>query len=198
MGSRVGHTAVAGRQYARRLFLSVLIVAMTGGLLADSFSDPSVDVTETGGVYRVTAAFAVTESVEAVMAVLTDYERIPAYMPDMEISRVIERTPGGLVVEQQAVSKFMLFSKRVFLLLNVREGEGSIHFSDRSGKSFTTYTGSWIVSPHDSLTVVDYELRAMPTFEVPAFVLKRLLKRDSALLIDRIKAEITARADLRK
>ena len=199
MGSRVGHTAVAGRQHARRLFICALIVAMTGGLtLADSFSGPRVDVTETGGVYRVTATFAVSESPDAVMAVLTDYERIPTYMPDMEISRVIERTPGGMLVEQQAVSKFMLFSKRVHLLLNVREGEGTIHFSDRCGESFTTYAGSWIVSQHDSLTVVDYELTATPTFEVPAFVLTRLLKRDSAQLIDRITVEITARANRRK
>ena len=96
-------------------------------------------MTETGGVYRVTATFAVTESAQTVMAVLTDYERIPKYMPDMEVSRVIERTPAGAVVEQQATSKFMMFSKRVHLVLEIREDASSIRFRDRCGKSFASY-----------------------------------------------------------
>jgi hypothetical protein len=130
--------------------------------------------------------------------VLTDFERIPRFMPDIEISRVVERTAAGMVVEQQAVSKFMLFSKRVHLLLDVLEDRSGIRFQDRCGKSFTTYSGSWTVSQHEKLTVVDYQLSARPTFEVPGFVLKRLLKRDSALFIDRIKVEITERANGRK
>jgi carbon monoxide dehydrogenase subunit G len=171
-----------------------MLIAISGALtLAGSAAVSRVDVTESGGVYHVTAAFAVSASPQAVMAVLTDYERIPTYVPDMEISRVIERTSGGAVVEQQAVSRFMLFSKRVHLLLEVREDDGLLRFRDRCGKSFAEYGGSWTVSQQDSLTVVDYRLDAKPMFEVPAFVLKRLLKRDAALLIDRIKTEIAAR-----
>ena len=177
----------------------LIAVAMMGAFtLADPASVRRVEVTETAGVYHVTAGFTVEASADAVMAVLTDYERIPQYMPDIEISRVIERTPGGMMVEQQAVSKFMLFSKRVHLLLDVRQDEGTIRFSDHCGKSFSAYTGSWMVTQHDSLTMVDYQLSAKPTFEVPGFVLKRLLKQDSALLIERIKAEITGRADQRR
>lgn len=175
-----------------------LLISLSAGLLLAASAESHVDVTELDGVFHVTAAFAVAESPQAVMAVLTDYERIPAYMPDMEISRVIERTSGGAVVEQQAVSKFMLFSKRVHLVLEVREDESALRFHDRCGESFAIYDGAWTISQHDSLTVVDYQLSAKPVFEVPAFVLKRLLKRDSAELIDRITAEITARANRRK
>jgi ribosome-associated toxin RatA of RatAB toxin-antitoxin module len=175
---------------------------MVFGLLAaapDGASAPSaasrVDVTETGGVYDVAASFAVSEMPHVVMAVLTDYERIPKFMPDMEISKIVERTATGMVVEQQAVSKFMLFSKRVHLMLEVSATDGRIHFRDRCGESFSAYEGSWIISQHDTLTVVDYQLSARPTFDVPAFVLKRLLKRDSIQMIDRIKLEIAGRAD---
>lgn len=150
-------------------------------------------VTEVNGTFNVTAAFAVSESPQTVIAVLTDYERIPKFMPDMQVSRVIERTASGVVVEQQAVSRFMLFSKTVHLLLDVQELGLAIRFRDRGGKSFASYHGGWTISQHDSLTVVDYQLTAKPSFEVPAFVLKRLLRRDSTLLIDRIKAEIVSR-----
>jgi hypothetical protein len=178
-----------------KLMLAIMVSALT---LADPASVTRVEVTEAGGVYSVTASFAVSESPESVMAVLSDYERIPSYVPDMEISRIVARSEAGMMVEQQAVSKFMMFAKRVHLLLDVREGAGTLRFTDRCGKSFSAYSGSWLVGRRDSLTVVDYQLRATPTFEVPTFVLKRLLKRDSAELIERIKVEITAHANRRK
>lgn len=176
-----------------------MLVATTGAVtLADPSGVSRVDVSESDGVYRVTATFSVNESPDVVMAVLTDYERIPKFMPDMEVSKVVERTATGAVIEQEAVSRFMLFSKRVHLLLVVSEGDGTLSFRDRSGRSFSAYEGTWTLSQHDSLTVVDYRLSATPLFEVPAFVLKRLLKRDSSVLIERIKAEIIERADRQK
>ena len=199
MVTRAHHAAAAGRQRVRRLFVSALLVAIAGtGTFADPLSAPAVGVTEAGGVYSVTAAFAVSEPPHTVIAVLTDYERIPHYMPDVQVSRIIERTAAGVVVEQEAISKFMLFSKRVHLVLDVSEEAGAIRFKDRSGRSFESYEGAWLISQHDSMTVVDYQLTAKPSFEVPAFVLKRLLKRDAAQLIDRIKAEITARENRAK
>ena len=175
-----------------------LLITLSAGLLLAAPAEPRIDVTESGGLYTVTAAFAVTEAPHVVMTVLTDYARIPEFMPDVQISKVIERTGTSAVVEQEAISRFMLFSKRVHLVLDVQEDAGSIRFRDRCGKSFASYEGAWIISVHDSVTVVDYQLTAKPSFDVPAFVLKRLLKRDAAQLIDRIKAEIVARADRRE
>jgi hypothetical protein len=191
--------ATAGRNSARRFLLAAAALVMAGSLvIAESGNGPRVEVTEADGVYRVSAAFAVNEPPEAVMAVLTDYARIPTYMPDVEISRVLERTRSGALIEQQAVSRFMLFSKRVHLVLDVEEGLGEVKFRDRCGKSFLAYEGAWSVSQHDSVTVIDYHLSARPSFDVPAFMLKRLLKRDASDLIDRIKAEIAVRANVRK
>ena len=196
MGPHGRQQAAAGRARARRLvcLLMVLMLTAAGALDANAPVESRVDVTESDGVYRVTAAFAVTQTPGEVMTVLTDYARIPKFMPDVQSSKVLERNGPDAVVEQEAVSKFMLFSKRVHLVLDVREEAGSIRFKDRCGRSFAAYEGAWIISEHDSLTVVDYQLTARPSFEVPAFVLKRLLKRDAAQLIDRLKAEIASRA----
>jgi hypothetical protein len=186
--------ATAGRTNARRFLLAAAAVVMAGSLVIAG-NEARVAVTEAGGAYTVSASFVVNEPPDVVMAVLTDYGRIPNYMPDVEISRVLERTPTGALIEQQAVSKFMMFSKRVHLVLDVREGAGEVHFRDRCGKSFAAYEGAWIVTQQDSVTVVDYYLSARPSFDVPAFVLKRLLKRDAGELIDRVKGEIKARAN---
>jgi carbon monoxide dehydrogenase subunit G len=199
MVSRVHHAAAAGRHHARRLFLCAIVITLATALTrADGGVAPRVTVTETGGLYQVTASFMINEPPQAVIDVLTDYERIPRYMPDIEVSKVLERTSTTTVVEQQAVSRFLMFSKRVHLVLDVRESGNTLQFRDRCGKSFATYEGAWTISEHDSVTVVDYQLTARPMFEVPPFVLKRLLKRDSDLLIDRLKAEISERADRRR
>jgi hypothetical protein len=43
-------------------------------------------------------------------------------------------------------------------------------------------------------TTITYELSARPASDVPEFVLKRLLKRDSGEMITRLRQEFAARA----
>jgi len=69
-------------------------------------------------------------------------------------------------------------------------------FRDRCGRSFSQYEGAWRLSPQDGQTVITYELVAEPSFDVPGFVLKRLLRRDSTQMIDRLRREIAARDTL--
>jgi carbon monoxide dehydrogenase subunit G len=157
---------------------------------------PQIEVMETAGVYRVSATFSVAAPMTTVSGVLTDYERIPKFMPGVQTSQVLGRTATGLVVEQEATAKFMMFSKKVHLVLDVSHDGGTIRFHDRCGKSFKTYEGAWRLASSGVGTTVVYELTAQPRFEVPSFVLKRLLKRDAAVMIERLKAEIEARASL--
>lgn len=158
---------------------------------------PAIAVTEAAGVYRVAAEFTVPAPPRTVVSVLTDYERIPEFMPDVKSSQVVERTESGLVVEQEAAATFMMFRKRIHLVLDVSEDRGTIRFRDRCGSSFTQYEGTWRLRERGETTTVTYELTAQPSFEVPAFVLKRLLKRDAAAMIGRLQAEIVSRAATR-
>jgi ribosome-associated toxin RatA of RatAB toxin-antitoxin module len=167
-------------------------------VFASSADAPRITVTESAGVFRVTALFTVAAPSSAVAAVLTDYERIPRFMPDVTTSQVLSRNGTGLVVEQEATAKFMMFSKRVHLLLDVSEDGNTIRFRDRCGSSFKTYEGAWVLTQTNGATSVSYQLSAKPSFDVPGFVLKRLLKRDAVTMIDRLTAEIYARVDLRQ
>lgn len=197
MVPRSQHAATAGRQRARRLFFCALIVAMIGGATSAA-DEPPVTVTESAGVYRVVASFSVAQAPAAAIAVLTDFERIPNYVPDMKTSTVLERNDNGTVVEQEAVAKFMMFSKRIHLILHVSETAGTITFRDKCGRSFAVYEGSWVVTPAGDGATITYRLAAKPSFDVPGMVLKRLLKRDASDLIGRIKAEIVARGNVPK
>lgn len=187
--------AAAGCARTRRLLLSAMFLACASALMAAApAGEPKVDVTEANGVYRVSAEFVVAEPAATVVAVLTDFERIPRFMPDVTVSRIVERSGSTFVVEQEATAKFMMFSRKVHLVLDVNEDNGLIRFRDTCGRSFAHYQGSWTVADEDSRAIVIYQLAAKPNFDVPAFVLKRLLKRDAVELITRLQMEVAARA----
>lgn len=160
----------------------------------DNVPQPTVTVREDHDVYSVTARFLVPQAPAVALAVLTDYDRIPEFMPGVETSVVVERGPGRAVIEQEAVSRMMMFKKRVYLLLEIVEGPDTLQFRDRSGRSFARYEGEWRLCETERGTWVSYELTAQPVFDVPEFLLKRLLKRDSTQMIDGLRREISARA----
>ena len=191
------------RTGAVRLLVAVaasLCVALPGARVAaaaDPAPSPEISVREARGIYQVTARFQVPQSSDVVLAVLSDYEQIPRFIPDVRRSVVVERETGRQVVEQEAVSKFMMFSKRVHLLLEVTRQDNALTFVDRCGRSFKRYAGAWRTDTKDGGTTVIYELTAEPAFDVPEFILKRLLKRDSGEMINQLRIEFAARADER-
>ena len=175
---------------------AIAVIAWPGAgamLAATTSASPHVEVREARGLYTVSARFDVPQAPEVALAVLSDYEQIPRFMPDVRTSRVRERAPGRLIVEQEAESRFMVFSKKVHLVLEVTESGGTIRFVDRCGKSFTTYEGAWRAHTTNGGTQVSYELSARPAFDVPEFILRRLLKRDAGEMIERLRREIAAR-----
>ena len=195
MGSRVHHVAATGRKYVRWLFLCASMIAISDSYpLAAPDGDAQVTVNESGGVYQLAASFSVLEPPAIAIAVLTDFERIPEFMPDMKTSNVVEHGDAGTLVEQEAVARFMMFSKRVHLMLRVSERDGTIRFRDECGRSFDRYEGLWRVIAKDGRTAIEYQLGAKPRFDVPAFVLTRLMKRDATQMIQRLQAEIAGRA----
>jgi ribosome-associated toxin RatA of RatAB toxin-antitoxin module len=167
-----------------------LLLAASGAM-----AEPPAPLTviEQRGVYTVIARFAVEQSASATLAVLTDYEQIPRFMPGVRTSHVLERSSGRAIVEQEAISTVMMFSKRVHLVLEIDEHPDALIFHDRCGRSFVRYEGAWRVSERGRFTAVTYELTAEPSFEVPGFLLKRLLRRDSTQMIERLQREIALR-----
>lgn len=180
-------------------YLPAAVVVFLFLQASSSSAQPSpsgLTVREERGVYTVAARFAVEQPPSVALAVLTDYEQIPRFMPGVRTSAVLAHTTGHSVVEQEAVSRIMMFSKRVHLVLEIDEQLDALLFRDRCGRSFARYEGAWRVSAENGRTTITYELTADPSFDIPGFVIKRLLRRDSAQMVERLKAEIAARAAL--
>jgi carbon monoxide dehydrogenase subunit G len=178
----------------RALLTGILIVTTVVAPAVAASIKPPVTVNERDGAYSVTATFTVEQPASVAVAVLTDYDNISRFMPDVRTSTVRQRGEGHALVEQEATPRLLMFSKRLHLLLDVREEAGTIRFRDRCGKSFSRYEGTWRVAENAGRVAITYNLTAQPTFEVPQFVLKRLLKRNAHQMIDALTREIEARA----
>lgn len=175
------------------LFLTCVVVIATT-LVAGAAEAPAIAVHQNAaGAYVVTARFHIGQPVDVARDVLTDYDNIPRFMFDVVASKVVERGDGVVWVNQEAVSEYMFFAKRVHLVLEIEEGAHTIRFRDRCNKSFHVYEGMWTLTPREGGTELTYELIAKPAFSVPNFVIRKLLKRDAQALIEQLRAEITAR-----
>jgi ribosome-associated toxin RatA of RatAB toxin-antitoxin module len=177
-----------------RIGMAGFVVMSMGMAAAAPPPPPDVAVAARDGLYYVTATFTVSQPASVAFTVLTDYEQIPRFMPDVRKSQLLERRKGAALVEQEAVAHVMMFSKRVHLVLEIEEAPLLIRFRDRCGESFAHYEGTWTISQKDTHVEIAYALTAKPTFDVPEFLLKRLLKRDAQTLIERLRTEISRRA----
>jgi ribosome-associated toxin RatA of RatAB toxin-antitoxin module len=192
-----------GHRSARRLVVLVLVlvlVILTGlpvGAAAPDANDdqPDIMVREEQGVYTISARFTVPSSPAIVVSVLTDYDDIPRFLPNVRTSRLLERTDNRVLVEQEAIVKMLFFSTRIHLLLGIEEAPLAIRFVDRSGKSFVRYEGAWtLVEADEDRVAITYELTAKPSFDAPGFLIRRLMQRDASDQIRRLRAEMAARS----
>jgi ribosome-associated toxin RatA of RatAB toxin-antitoxin module len=184
----------SARQFVFLMIATLILSAPAPHARGMTDEAPSqVSVREENRVYLVRACFDVPQAPSVALDVLTDYEQIPRFMPEVKSSVVRERSADRIVVEQEAVARMMMFSKRVFLRLEVRRTDDTVSFRDSWAKSFSTYEGAWHVTRENGRTRVRYDLRAAPAFDVPGFLLTRLLKRDATTMIGRLRTEIATR-----
>ena len=86
-----------------RKLLPALVLASAVVLAGATTAGGPVTVRRDGQAYRVSASFATRQTAAVARAVLTDYEGIPRYMPDVRTSRVVSREPAQVVVMSQPV-----------------------------------------------------------------------------------------------
>lgn len=160
-------------------------------------SGAAVSLHEAGapGAYHLEGSFSVDADADAIWDVLTDYDGIAGFVSSVRSSRVVGRTAGGKLVEQEGSGRFLFFSRRARLLLDVEEERPSrIVFNDVGSSDFLYYRGSWTIRSVEGCSVVEYELTARPDPAfAPPFAAKRALKRNARKLLDELRLEIERR-----
>lgn len=180
-----------------RLCLCLLLAFALPAMAQES--DPGLEVsverhnTDDGNVYEVNARGEVSAAPDAVWRVLTDYERMPDFVPDLHSTRVLSRSGNQVMLEQTGTAHLLFFRHAIHLVVRVREEPDSqIDISLVEG-DMKVYECSWRLLPQPDTggTRVLFSGRMAPNFYVPGMFGANLVRAD----IRRMMAATLARLD---
>ena len=108
---------------------------------------------------------------------LTDYEALPSFVPNLErCERLPSLTPGKILLRQVACSQGGLWRLEAQAMLEVEEivgpmGRREARFSAVGG-DFKHFTGRWVVEPDASssvghATILRYDISVQPCIPMP-------------------------------
>ena len=96
--------------------------------------DLSVEAARKGAFVEVKARATIDAPLGVIWAVLTDYEKLPDFVPGLKKSRVASRNGTTVVVEQSGEARFLMFSFPVDVVLEaVEKPQSSIRVRSLSG-----------------------------------------------------------------
>lgn len=177
-----------------RLFLASLLVFSGSAMAQSPKSEVVVKRVNTSGqqVFEVTAKGSVKATPEAVWKVLTDYESMPEFVPDLEKTKVLSRTGNRVILEQAGVARFLFLSRTIHLVVQAAEEPiTAIDISLVTG-DMLVYSCRWeMTALPDGGTRIDYTGKMVPKFYVPGMLGSNIIKRD----IERMMAAVLQRLD---
>ncbi|MEO0868210.1 MAG: SRPBCC family protein [Cyanobacteria bacterium J06642_11] len=126
---------------------------------------------------QIIATVAIPCALEHVWQVLTDYERLAEFVPNLTESRLLNRPDGGIRLEQIGAQCFLNFKFCARVILDMTETfPRELGFSMVEG-DFKKFMGKWSLQPaiigSQSATVLSYELVVQPPLAMPVQLIER-------------------------
>lgn len=151
-------------------------------------------------MYEVDATAMVAAPLTRVWRVLTGYERMSEFVPDLESCKVLSRNGNEVIIEQFGVARFLFMSKAIHLIVRATEQPmSSIDISLISG-DMKHYESRWelIPVPETGGTKIVYSGKLAPNFYVPGVLGSNMIRNDIQHMIAAVVARIERRDDANK
>jgi ribosome-associated toxin RatA of RatAB toxin-antitoxin module len=184
-------------------FLVFLLLGVTAPVMAQAPKlelpklEVSVNRVDQDGqrMYEVDATGTVAAPLPKVWRILTGYDRMAEFVPDMESSKVLSRNGGEVIIEQFGVARFLFMSRTIHLIVRaVEQPMSSIDISLISG-DMKHYESRWelVPVPETGGTKIIYHGKMLPNFYVPSLLGSKMVRSD----IERMMNAVLARLDRR-
>ncbi len=134
---------------------------------------------------QISAKVKIPQPVERIWKVLTDYEALPDFLPNLAKSRIIEHPNGGIRLEQVGSQRLLNFNFCARVVLDLEECfPKEINFRMVEG-DFKGFSGSWCLEPY-SLgeymgTNLCYTIQVWPKLTMPVGIIENRLSNDLRL-----------------
>lgn len=126
-----------------------------------------VETSRQGEFILIEASAELRADVRTAWEVLTDYDHLADFIPDMKSSRVIVRTPDGVIVEQKGEFGFLFFTQPLDVNLAVTETPRRRIVSRGITGPFKELAGAYELEPTPEGVRLHYSGRMVPDFELP-------------------------------
>ncbi len=143
---------------------------------------------------QITAKIQIPQSVEHVWKVLTDYEALAEFIPNLAKSRRLAHPTGGIRLEQIGSQRVLNFNFCARVVLDLEECfQQAINFQMVEG-DFKDYSGSWCLEPYcvgeDVGTNLCYTINIWTKVIMPVTLIERRLKNDLQLNLLAIRQRV--------
>jgi uncharacterized membrane protein len=164
------------------------------------------DVTRDTAGFYIEATADLEASQELVWETLTDYENLPRFVPGIRSVRVLQTRDDAdgqrLVIEQSGEVRFLSFSRRVDVLLDVVQRRPNriearalpkARVADSDVAVLTDFQGTYFLAPIPGGVRLRYHAHVAPDFALPAFLGGFAVRRTMQAQFEAMLAEIDRR-----
>jgi hypothetical protein len=179
-------------------FLFCLLIGCAALARAAAPAQPALEVSvhrvaaQAQHMYDIAASGSVQASQAAAWRVLTDYEKMSEFVPDLASCKILSRAGNRAIIEQFGSARFLFMSRSIHLVVQATESPmTAIDIALISG-DMRHYEARWELQPLPSGgTRIVYRGRLAPGFYVPGMLGAALIRTD----IERMMRAVLARLD---
>ena len=127
---------------------------------------------------RIVATVIIPQPIEQVWQVITDYEHLADFVPNLTTSRLLPSSEGRIRLEQIGTECFLKFKFCARVVLNMTERfPNEVGFSMQEG-DFKQFEGAWKLQPaaDEKSTQLCYHLSVKPPRAMPATLIERHIR----------------------
>ena len=181
----------------RRAFSSLLFLSLTGGGLPPvcwALTPDEVMVDAHDGSYSARLSMRVAVTVNQALAVLTDFEQMPAFMPGLQSSRIIGQEGRNFHVLQRDRVEFSLLSVDYESERQIEVIDGRRILSRSLGNSGSQTRSEMRLTPQGNFTRLDYQIEITPDRWLPTALARNFFQHELAEQFSALEKEMLRRS----
>jgi ribosome-associated toxin RatA of RatAB toxin-antitoxin module len=189
---------MSARIYCPRLPGWVLIAAATTFATAGPRADDltKVEVERAADGFAITACAATDAPAELIWQVLTDFDHLSDFVPDMRVSRVVSSPGEPLRVQQHGIAQVLFFRRLIDVVFAIElDPMRTVKFRAVAG-DLRRMEGQWRVLPAHQSCRIEYRAFGIPAFWVPPLFDRALMRAQVRGQFNGVIGEIRRRQHL--
>jgi carbon monoxide dehydrogenase subunit G len=182
--------AAGAHRLAALLALAACIAAQSAHAAAPALS---LETYRQGDAIAVFAEVEMDVDPKIAWDVLSDYDHLAQFVPDMSVSRVLSRAGNTVIVEQKGEFGILFFRQPVELKLEIVETPRKTIVARAIGGSFREMSGRYDLEEKGGRVRLSYVGRFVPSFAMPPFLGIVGVRHTAAVQLEALVDEIMRR-----